>query len=111
MKSEQRPTLVLATPWERLEFDVYQSPETPPPSAGVFVLLERTVESGRGLVRVLRIGEAADIADTVFALHDDPGLKENRFNAVAVLSQPVRSERERIVSNLLETRRPACQQA
>lgn len=109
MTAEKRPTLVLSTPWERLEFDVYQQPETPPPSAGVFVLLERTEESGRGLVRVLRVGEAADIADAVFALHDDQALKDNRFNAVAVMTQSVRGERERIVSNLLETRQPACQ--
>lgn len=105
------PKLGLRTFDKRYEFDVYPQPDTPPAIAGVYALLVRQVESGRGLVNVLYIGEAKDVS-TVAAGHPVlPCLVENGFNAVAVWPETDAAGRAELVAALLQARNtwPSCQ--
>jgi len=82
------PKLAMRTFDARIEFNVYQQPDVPPAGPGVYALLSRTMESGRGLVAVLWMGESEDVS-TVSEGHPElPKLVENGFNAVAAVPGP-----------------------
>lgn len=111
MSQSFTPKLGMRTFDERIEFTVYQQPDIPPSGPGVYALLSRVMESGRGLVSVLWIGESEDVA-TVSEGHPAlADLVENGFNAVAALPEPDAEKRKTLVHDLLYARQvwPRCQ--
>ena len=105
------PKLGLRTHYARLEFDVYPEPDKPPSIAGVYAMLVRQMESGRGLVNGLYIGESEDVSAVAAGHPALPCLVGKGFNAIAVLPEPDAEKRVDLVRNLLDVREilPPCQ--
>lgn len=105
------PKLGMRTFDARIEFNVYQQPDVPPAGPGVYALLSRIMENGRGLVAVLWMGESEDVS-TVSEGHPElPKLVENGFNAVAAFPEADPEARKKLLDDLLYARQvwPRCQ--
>lgn len=111
MADEAPPKVGFRTHYARIEFDVYEQPATPPKKPGVYALVTRNVESGRGLIDVLYIGETGDLSDVAIDHPAESCLKEMGFNAIAILPEADAEKRSRMVTNLLDARNawPRCQ--